>query len=361
MDSCDKLVFRLQHLIPHGLSSAAPKITNNIIVPLQEPAESTNNSNVSSKIFEEVTFPMTYGNVAGIIFVSQIRSLIKLFFFFMRAAKIWGPSNGKAVFALHGWLDNAGTFDNLIPMLPENLRVVAVDIPGHGLSDHFPRDIMYHFMDCLLAIERISQQLKWEKFSFIGHSLGGCMAMLYAGVFPEKVVKLVNVDIVRVTTTRAETMNLRLRKTVGKLLKYENAIMQGPEKPITYETAIEKSINGSFGSLNRKACEIMLKRGLKKVNGGYVFSRDRRLHAAPLSFCPKQDQVILAEKVTADVLIIKFIEGPYFESIEDQIEHIEALKKNSKSVRYVEIEGKHHTHLTHPERIASLISEFFKS
>jgi pimeloyl-ACP methyl ester carboxylesterase len=283
------------------------------------------------------------------------------FFSYSHAAKIWGPSNGKPVFALHGWLDNAGTFDNLIPMLPDNLRVVAVDIPGHGLSDHFPRDIMYHFMDCLLAIERISQQLKWDTFSFIGHSLGGCMAMLYAGVFPEKVVKLVNVDIVRVTTTRAETMNLRLRKTVGKLLKYENAIMQGPEKPITYETAIEKSINGSFGSLNRKACEVMLKRGLKKVNGGYVFSRDRRLHAAPLSFCPKQDQVILAEKVTADVLIIKFIEGPYFESIEDQIEHIEALKKNSKSVRYVEIEGKHHTHLTHPERIASLISEFFKS
>jgi hypothetical protein len=72
--------------------------------------------------------------------------------------------------------------------------------------------------------------------------------------------------------------------------------MQGPEKPITYETAKEKSINGSLGSLNRKACEVMLKRGLKKVNGGYVFSRNRRLHATPLSFCPKQDEVILAEK-----------------------------------------------------------------
>ena len=81
--------------------------------------------------------------------------------------------------------------------------------------------------------------------------------------------------------------------------------MQGPEKPIYVRTAIEKSINGSFGSLIGKVCEVMLKRGLKKVNGDYVFSRDRRLHAAPLSFCPKQDQVILAEKVTADALIIK--------------------------------------------------------
>ncbi|KAK4020211.1 hypothetical protein OUZ56_002209 [Daphnia magna] len=314
MDNCDKLVFRMQHLIPRGLSSAAPKITNNTVITTPDIASFRYQTDALSKTYEEVTFPMTYGNVA---------------------AKVWGPSNGKPVFALHGWLDNAGTFDSLIPMLPHNLRIVAVDIPGHGMSDHFPRDIMYHFLDCLLAVERISQQLKWEKFSFIGHSLGG------------------------VTTTRAETMHLRLRKTVGKLLKYEAAITNGPEKPISYDTAVEKSINGSFGSLDKKACEIMLKRGLKKVNGGYVFSRDRRLHAAPLSFCPKQDQIVLAAKVTADVLIIKFTEGPYFESVEDQVEHIEALRKSSKNVRYVEIEGKHHTHLTHPERIANIISDFF--
>jgi hypothetical protein len=81
MDSCDKLVFRLQHLIPHGLSSAAPKITNNNIIPLQGPAnnhvdetvESTNKSDVPTKTFEEVTFPMTYGNVAGIILIESIK------------------------------------------------------------------------------------------------------------------------------------------------------------------------------------------------------------------------------------------------------------------------------------------------
>lgn len=66
MDSCDKLVFRLQHLIPHGLASAAPKITNNNSIPLQGPVEPTSkNLCVSSKSFEEVTFPMTYGNIAG--------------------------------------------------------------------------------------------------------------------------------------------------------------------------------------------------------------------------------------------------------------------------------------------------------
>lgn len=54
-DDYDKLLFRLQHLIPQGLSSAAPKLN-----------KTDNNNNVSSKnCFEEVEFQMTYGRVAG--------------------------------------------------------------------------------------------------------------------------------------------------------------------------------------------------------------------------------------------------------------------------------------------------------
>lgn len=236
-----------------------------------------------------------------------------------------------------------------------------MDMAGHGLSSHFPPDIAYNFLDCLLAVERLAAVLKWEKFSFLCHSLGATMAIMYAGIFPEKVEKLIMLDIVRVMPTKPETVNVRFRKTVGKLLKYETEILAGQEKPISYETAIEKSIGGSFGSLDEKACHIMFKRGLKKVEGGYVFSRDRRLMAAPLSFAPKWDQLVLASKVTADVLIIIFTEGPYFESKEEHLEHVEYLKKGSKCVRYVEIEGKHHTHLTNPEKVAPLISEFFNS
>ena len=70
----------------------------------------------------------------------------------------------------------------------------------------------------------------------------------------------------------------------------------------------------------------------------------------------------LAKKITADVLIIKYSDGPYFESVEDYMEHVEALKASkAKTVKYVEVEGKHHTHLTNPELVAPLISEFLDS
>lgn len=48
----------------------------------------------------------------------------------MMLAKVWGPENGLPVLALHGWQDNAGTFDKLAPLLPKNIRLVCLDFCG---------------------------------------------------------------------------------------------------------------------------------------------------------------------------------------------------------------------------------------
>ena len=66
--------------------------------------------------------------------------------------KCWGNPDGLPVLAFHGWLDNAATFDNLAPLLPE-LRILSLDLPGHGHSDHRPSGSAYYFIDmgCLVA------------------------------------------------------------------------------------------------------------------------------------------------------------------------------------------------------------------
>ena len=53
------------------------------------------------------------------------------------AAHLFGPQQGIPVIALHGWLDNANTFARLAPRL-HGLRIVALDLAGHGYSDHRP-------------------------------------------------------------------------------------------------------------------------------------------------------------------------------------------------------------------------------
>ncbi|GIY72845.1 serine hydrolase-like protein 2 [Caerostris extrusa] len=103
------------------------------------------------------------------------------------AAKAWGKEQHEPVLALHGWQDNAGSFDRLIPLLNKDLYIVAIDAPGHGLSSHLPAGTWYHYMDYMVEIKKIVDYLKWDKFSIIGHSVGGVMSLLYSSIFPNDV------------------------------------------------------------------------------------------------------------------------------------------------------------------------------
>lgn len=72
--------------------------------------------------------------------------------------------------------------------------------------------------------------------------------------------------------------------------------------------------------------------------------------------------LIFARRVTADVLLIKFKDGPLFESFEAYQEHLQALREGkAKIVDYVELDGQHHTHLTNPELVAPYICDFFNA
>jgi len=74
------------------------------------------------------------------------------------AALHWGDPDGTPTFALHGWLDNAATFDRLAPLLPE-LNLLAVDFAGHGESAHRPPGVHYHPLLDIQDILAIADQL----------------------------------------------------------------------------------------------------------------------------------------------------------------------------------------------------------
>jgi len=107
------------------------------------------------------------------------------------AGKEWGPAGGQPWLAVHGWLDNAGTWDTFLPHFAKDKRVVAIDYPGHGLSSHIPKGATYSYVESIGYTERIVNFLGWEKFSFLGHSMGGNFGCHYATAFPEK-LKVVN-------------------------------------------------------------------------------------------------------------------------------------------------------------------------
>nr|CAH7722200.1 unnamed protein product [Callosobruchus chinensis] len=78
----------------------------------------------------------------------------------------------RPVLAVHGWQNNLGVFNRLIPKLDRNVGFLTFDLPGHGLSSRLPLGIYYHFTYYLISIEYIRLYMKWDTISLLGHSMG---------------------------------------------------------------------------------------------------------------------------------------------------------------------------------------------
>lgn len=81
------------------------------------------------------------------------------------AGKWWGPKEVQPIVALHGRQDNAGTFDTLMPLMPD-ISVLCLDMPGHGLSSHYPKNQYYYvYYDGVIFLRKVIKYFKWEKVS----------------------------------------------------------------------------------------------------------------------------------------------------------------------------------------------------
>ena len=99
-----------------------------------------------------------------------------------------GNLDGEKILCLHGWLDNAASFIPLMPSL-ENYHVVALDMPGHGGSQHRLPGYDYVFVDWIHDVLDAMDSLGWQKAHLLGHSMGGAIATIVAASAPERIDK----------------------------------------------------------------------------------------------------------------------------------------------------------------------------
>lgn len=188
------------------------------------------------------------------------------------AAHLFGPEDGQPVIALHGWLDNAMTFARLAPKL-QGLRIVALDLAGHGHSDHRPAGGSYAIWDYVHDVLQVAEQFGWQRFSLLGHSMGAIVSVLVAGSMPERVERLALIDGLIPFTGEAEQAPLKL----GEALRAQLALAT-KTKPVyaQLERAVAARMQG-VGAVSREAAELLAGRGLMPVPGGYTWRTDSRL------------------------------------------------------------------------------------
>lgn len=269
----------------------------------------------------------------------------------------------KTIVALHGWQDNAGSFDTLIPLLPESVYIISIDLPGHGLSSHLPPGSPYHDLVFMMELKRVIDRLNWNKFTILGHSMGAAIGLFFSCLFPQSVEKVIALDMIKPLSFPAEELAKRTSDGIVTFLDLEQKISDPPI--YDRKTSIEKLINAHsiYGKITFDAAECLLKRGAKVSSDGKgeYFTRDNRLKAVLFQRMDSEALLHYFEGIKCELLIIKAKNGIQLDSQEINEKFINLYEKKCKYFKLTEVEGGHHVHLCQPENVVHFINEFLKT
>lgn len=260
------------------------------------------------------------------------------------AAHLFGPEDGLPVIALHGWLDNANSFARLAPKL-QGLRIVALDMAGHGHSAHRPAGAGYALWDYVYDVLQVAEQLGWKRFALLGHSLGAIVSLVLAGALPERVTHLGLIDGVIPPTASGENAAERLGMALQAQLS-----LQDKRKPVynSLDRAVEARMKGVV-AVSREAAQLLAQRGLMPVPGGYTWRSDSRLTLASPMRLTDEQAMAFVRRVGCPTQLVVAADGML-------AKHSELLSQLPFTVTM--LPGGHHLHLN-DEPGAALVADCF--
>ncbi len=265
------------------------------------------------------------------------------------AALEWGHEGHPKVLALHGWMDNAASFIPLASRL-DSFHIVAPDFVGHGLSDHRPHVCGAHFIDWVADVLGMAEVLGWKNFSILGHSMGAAIGAQTAAIAPDAIQRLILLDGFGPLSDPADHAPVRL----ARALEAERRLDPAEDPPCrTLDEALTARLR-SGSDLTPESARLLVERGTEPcADDGVRFRHDPRLRLPSRTRLTEEQVLAFLKAVSCPVLAIRPLGGwPVPEDIIARrlgaFAHLERL----------EVEGGHHVHLTHPERVLDVIVGF---
>jgi pimeloyl-ACP methyl ester carboxylesterase len=262
----------------------------------------------------------------------------------------WGDPGGTPTFALHGWLDNAATYDRLAPLLPE-LNLVALDFAGHGESGHRPAGVHYHSLLDIQDILAVADRLGWDRFNLIGHSMGAGISSELAGLFPERVLRAVMIDgFVATGGAGASEQIDNNREAVLQMLRNSD------KRPPVYDSvdAMVRRVT-EVTDQSWAAAASLVARGHLAVPGGFTWRTDPRIRfRTPLRNGSEQIAELMRRSTSPALLIVANSGDRWYR------DEVEARQAQHPHLKVAYLGGPHHIHLEpdHYRAVAALVRNF---
>jgi pimeloyl-ACP methyl ester carboxylesterase len=259
------------------------------------------------------------------------------------AALEWGDPAAPPLVALHGWLDNAGSFAALAPLLVPHYRVIALELPGHGHSGHLPAGADYHYLDHVRAVLAALDALELPHCRLLGHSLGAGIASLVAAAVPERIERLWLI----------EGLGPLGDDGTHTLQRYRDALAAPPADGKTlrvFRDADQATRARAMASgLDARLARPIVERGLREVEDGWQWRSDPRLvRSSAIRLAETQIRALLAGIEAPVALLLSQPATPYLPAA---MMHARAACVPRIAIEH--LAGGHHLQLEHPQAVAA--------
>jgi pimeloyl-ACP methyl ester carboxylesterase len=255
----------------------------------------------------------------------------------------WGK--GRKVLAFHGFLDNAMSFYSLSQHCPD-LEFWSIDLPGHGLSSKLVDCDGTFILSWVPLLGRLLDELNWDEYIILGHSLGAVVAQHLAAV-DSRISMLMCLDALGPIPSTEEENIERFQRV------YQSRNKSFPVRYYSsYSALIESRQRGVF-PLSPSAASIMAKRAVGYNEQGWFHQYDRQLRQESLWRMSESNVKHWLEMIHCPVKLAVFSahRWPAYEKV---------WQHRIDSVKDIEVEeffGSHHLHMEEPERIALWVSQ----
>ncbi|MEO2059741.1 MAG: alpha/beta hydrolase [Mesonia sp.] len=239
---------------------------------------------------------------------------------------------GETIVLLHGFLESSTIWKNVVSAFKETHQLITIDLLGHGKTEKLG---YIHSMETMAeTVQAVLSELKIEKASIIGHSMGGYVALAFAEKFPQQLEKLVLLN----SSTVADSEERKENRDRAKRLVKQNK-----------QAFISMAIKNLFTDENRNALRTEINALVEEA----VQLPEEYIIASVEGLKNRKDRTEILQQYLGEKIIIAGKNDPVV-----PFKEIEAIAEKTNST-FISFEDGHMSYLENEEELLKVLNELF--
>jgi pimeloyl-ACP methyl ester carboxylesterase len=267
--------------------------------------------------------------------------------------RAWGDPRSPRMFLLHGWMDVSASFQFLVDAFARDWHVIAPDWRGFGLSG-WTRDA-YWFPDYYADLEALLDHYQpREAVRLVGHSMGGVIASVYAGLRPDRVARLVSLEGLGLARHAPD-------QAPGRTAQWLDQLREPPAfRPYRSFEEVARRLQKTNPRLTDERAAFLAQHWARRAdNGAIVLAADPRHKLVNPYLFRIEEAIACWRRITAPVLLVTGQLSEMKSRMKDTPAQLAERVGAFRDRREIEIgDAGHMMHHDQPERFAAAIEAF---